>query len=158
MSPGTPIRKERFVLDEQRSADFFQTMGIPLSRDRFNAHDTASAPQVALVNHTLARQFFLTRIPIGQTFDTDPEDAFGPVQIAELSRTPGMQIWRSETPPTFYLPYQQRSRLSHMMFEIRTAGEPERTEPVRTVGASVDREPAGSGSAPMTEQVKAPCR
>jgi len=47
--------------------DYFPAMGIRLIRGRlFNQHDDARAPRVAIINETLARQFFPNEDPIGK--------------------------------------------------------------------------------------------
>jgi predicted permease len=155
---GQPIRKDEVrVQTNSVGADFFQTMGIPVIQGRsFDAHDTASSPRIALVNRTLARQFFPNQDPIGQTFDADADDAAGPVQIVGIVADTRYADLRSETPPTFYLPYQQRSHSSRMMVEIRTAGEPGSVlSQVRAVVASVDRDLPLVEVRTMAEQIKA---
>lgn len=50
------------------SPDYFRTLGIPLRSGRyFSAADTASAPRVAIISETTARQFFPREDPIGKT-------------------------------------------------------------------------------------------
>jgi acyl-CoA synthetase (AMP-forming)/AMP-acid ligase II len=47
--------------------DYFPAMGVRLIRGRlFNQHDDARAPRVAVINETLARQFFPHEDPIGK--------------------------------------------------------------------------------------------
>jgi putative ABC transport system permease protein len=47
----------------------FQTMGVPLLRGRlFDQRDVQGAPRVALINETMARQFFPGEDPIGKRF------------------------------------------------------------------------------------------
>ena len=119
-----PIQKhENRVQTNSVGADFFETMGIPLLQGRdFNAHDNKTSPKVALVNQALVRRFFPNENPIGQTFEY--EDADGPVQIIGIVADTQYADLRNQTPPTFYVPYQQRSRSSRMVIEIRTTTEP----------------------------------
>jgi predicted permease len=155
---GKPMRKDEVrVQTNSVGAEFFQTMGIPVLQGRgFNAYDTASSPQVALVNHALARQFFPNEDPIGQTFDADADDGSGPVQIIGIVADTRYANLRSETPPTFYVPYQQRPRSSRMIVEIRTAPEPGSVlSQVRTVVESLDRDLPLIEVRTMTEQIKA---
>jgi predicted permease len=138
---GRPVRdKEDRVQTNSVGADFFQTMGIPILQGRgFTVHDNSRSPKVALVNRALARQFFPRENPIGQTFEY--EDAGGPVQIAGIVADTRYADLRSETPPTFYVPYQQRTRSSRMMAEIHTAMEPFSVlNQVRTAVESLDRD------------------
>jgi putative ABC transport system permease protein len=47
--------------------DYFPAMGIRLLRGRlFNSHDDLHAPRVAIINETLARQFFPNEDPLGK--------------------------------------------------------------------------------------------
>jgi predicted permease len=48
------------------SPGYFETMGIPRLAGRDFAHETASAPKVAIVNRALAEHFFARESPIGQ--------------------------------------------------------------------------------------------
>lgn len=48
---------------------YFRTMGIPLLRGRdFDSHDTSNSLAVAIVNDTLARQYFPGQDPIGHRY------------------------------------------------------------------------------------------
>jgi hypothetical protein len=54
---------------------YFATMGIPVFRGRdFDARDTGSSLPVALVNETLARQYFPDQDPIGRRYLDDYDD------------------------------------------------------------------------------------
>ncbi len=107
-------------------AKFFETLGISILQGRaFNRHDTSTSPRVAVVNRALAQQFFPNENPIGKIFETDPEDVEGPIQIVGIAADTRYADLRSETPPTFYVPYVQKvDGPSRMMVEIRTAGNP----------------------------------
>ena len=76
---------------------YFATMRIPLIRGRdFEPSDTASAPAVAIVNETMARQFW----PDGNVIGKQLQDGAGPVEIIGvaqnskyLSVSEGRQLW-----------------------------------------------------------------
>jgi putative ABC transport system permease protein len=66
--PGeNPIAHYRVI-----GADYFDVMRIPLRAGRgFNAHDTADAPAVAIVNEAAARRFWPDADPIGAVVELD---------------------------------------------------------------------------------------
>jgi len=123
--------------------DFFQTLSIPILQGRaFNRHDTGTSPRVAVVNRTLAEKFFPGENPIGKAFETDSEDIDGPIQIVGIATDTRYADLRSETPPTFYVPYLQKvDGPGRMMVEVRTLADPSTvlTE-VRRVVESLDRD------------------
>jgi predicted permease len=124
--PGrSPQSNQERVQINSVGTDFFRTMGIPLLQGRaFTEHDTSSAPTVAVVNQALARRFFPRENPIGQIFEADSDDANGPVQIVGIAADTRYADLRAETPPIFYIPYQQQPTTGHMVVEVHTATEP----------------------------------
>jgi predicted permease len=137
--------------------DFFRTMGIPLLQGRaFTGHDTSSAPTVAVVNQALARRFFPRENPIGQIFEADSGDANGPIQIIGIAADTRYADLRAETPPIFYIPYQQQPTASHMVFEVHTATEPGTVlSQVRASVEVLDRELPMINVRTMTDQLTA---
>jgi predicted permease len=138
-------------------ADFFQTLGISILQGRaFDRHDTATSPKVAIVNRTLAEKFFSNENPIGGTFETDPEDVNGPIQIVGVAADTRYADLRSETPPTFYIPYVQAvNGPGRMMIELRTIAEPASVlNGVRTAIESLDRDLPMIDVRTMKEQVR----
>ena len=136
--------------------DFFQTLGIPILQGRtFSAHDTASSPKVAVVNRALATKYFPNENPVGKVFEADAEDGEGPIQIVGVAADTRYADLRSETPPTFYVPYQQRREgPSGMVVELRTAGDPAGILPqVRALVESLDRDLPLIDVRTMKEQV-----
>lgn len=124
-------------------ADFFQTLGIAVLQGRaFNRRNTSTSPKVAVVNLALAQQFFPNENPIGKTFETDPEDVEGPIQIVGIAADTRYADLRSATPPTFYVPDVQKvDGPSRMMVEIRTVASPTSVLPaVRGTIESLDRD------------------
>jgi predicted permease len=138
-------------------ADFFETLGIPILQGRaFNRHDTATSPKVAVVNRALAQQFFLNENPVGKTFETDPEDVDGPIQIVGIAADTRYADLRSETPPTFYVPYvQEVNGPGRMMVELRTVADPASILPeVRGALESLDRDLPMLDVRTMKDQVR----
>jgi len=155
---GSPIPKEEVrVQINGVGTDFLQTMGIPVIRGRsFNAQDTSSSPTVAVVNRTLAQKFFPNEDPIGKTFEADAEDGAGLVQIIGIAADTRYADLRSETPPTFYVPYTQRPLSTRMVVAIRTAAEPGSIlSQVRAAVESLDRDLPLIDVRTMTEQIEA---
>jgi predicted permease len=123
--------------------DFFQTLGISILQGRaFNRHDTSTSLKVAVVNRTLAEKFFPGENPVGKSFKTDSEDVEGPIQIVGVAADTRYADLRSETPPTFYVPYVQRiDGPGRMMVEIRTLADPSSVLPeARRAVESLDRD------------------
>ena len=53
-------------------ANYFQTMGMPLSRGRdFSVADSSSSPKVAVVNELFVQTFFSGQSPIGKSFQVE---------------------------------------------------------------------------------------
>jgi predicted permease len=155
---GRPAETEAVrVQTNHVGSNFFPTMGIPILQGRgFDVHDTAAAPKVAVVNRALARQFFPNENPIGQTFEADGDEVNAPVEIVGIAADTRYADLRSETPPTFYLPYSQALVLGRMVVEIHTQAEPGSIlSQVRTVVGSMDRDLPLIDVRTMTEQIKA---
>jgi predicted permease len=155
---GRPVETEAVrVQTNHVGANFFQTLGIPILQGRgFDVHDTAASPKVAVVNRTLARQFFPNENPIGKTFEGDADEIKAPVEIVGIAADTRYADLRSETPPTFYLPYSQALGLGRMVVEIHTEAEPGSIlSQARTVVASLDRDLPLINVRTMTEQIKA---
>jgi len=155
---GEPAQQEAVrVQSNSVGVNFFSTMGIPILQGRgFDPHDTPSSPKVAVINRALARQVFANENPIGKTFEADAEDVAGPIQIVGIAADTRYADLRSETPPTFYLPYQQKILVGRMVVEIRTAAAPgSLSSEVRNVVTSLDRDLPLINLRSMTEQIKA---
>jgi predicted permease len=72
------------------SPGYFETMGIPRLAGRDFAHETSSAPKVAIVNRAFAEHFFARESPIGQRV-VDGETTYEIIGVVEniKSRTLG---------------------------------------------------------------------
>jgi putative ABC transport system permease protein len=105
------------------SPDYFRVLGIPLRRGRLiDGHDAKGAPEVVLINETLARRYFPNEDPIGKriTFHTKVEEwstvigVVGDVKGSTLAADPYPHIYSS------YLQSPNRS----MTLVVRTTGDP----------------------------------
>jgi predicted permease len=103
--------------------NYFATLEIPLLSGRsFTAQDDQHAPNVAIVNQTFARQFFLNDDALGKRVSIEGERE---VEIIGLVADTKYMSQREEIKPLLYTPWQQEgSALGEMYFTLRTAGEP----------------------------------
>ncbi len=105
----------------------FSTLGVPLLRGRFfTAEDTLGAPQVLLINHTLASTVFPNQDPIGQQIVTGLDE-----MSANFSTIVGVVgDIRSDSPaqppsPTIYMPTAQHPAWADdMQLLVRTPLRP----------------------------------
>jgi predicted permease len=128
------------VYIHQVRENFLEAMEIPLLAGRaLSERDGARAPKVAVVNQTFARKFFGGENPVGRRLTFNPQKP-DEVEIVGLARDAKYTSQRDETPPTAYLPWQQELRsLTGVVFEVRTAGDPEASaEAVRRAVHEVD--------------------
>lgn len=104
-------------------SDYFQVMGIPLTRGRdFTSRDMKSAPGVVIINERMARRFWPDQDPIGKRMSVSGMK--GPylevVGVAKIAKYYELQ----ERPFSYmYLPYKQKYE-SHATLHVRTVGDP----------------------------------
>lgn len=110
------------------SPGFFETMRTRLIRGRtFTTADRAGAPDVILINQTMAGQYFAGADPIGMRMRTGGMDSRG-FDFAEIIGIVDDVRFRSiDAPPApaYYLNYAQRTeRIANMTLLVRTSGRP----------------------------------
>ncbi len=101
---------------------FLTVMGTPilLGRD-LQASDDASAPAVAVVNSTMAREIFEGN-PVGREFYLAPKT---PIRIVGMAADSKYDDIRNDVPATIYLPWMQHLEVaSGLHFQLRTSVEP----------------------------------
>jgi putative ABC transport system permease protein len=125
------------------SDDYFQTMGIPLIKGRyFDAHDTADAPGVAIIDEAMARKYWPGEEALGRRI-TFEGTAQAPryreiVGIVGHVRNEGLE---GESRVQYYIPYAQRANGADLFIVARTDDDPSSLAPsVRGAVASVDRD------------------
>jgi len=91
------------------STHYLDSIGVPIVRGRnFTDQDTASSPQVVLVNETFARKFFPNQNPVGQHFGIDFPKYSGAWQIVGVFRDFKMNNPREEVHPVYLRPLTQQ--------------------------------------------------
>ena len=115
------------------SREFFAAMGIPIKRGRgFDQGDTPAGAPVAIVNETMARQFWPDGDPAGKRirlyYDKDPQHWLSIVGVAGDVRYRGRDL---EPVPQVFVPYQQDPYRSlpytqqpYVSLVVRTAADP----------------------------------
>jgi putative ABC transport system permease protein len=94
------------------SANYFRVLSVPLRRGRgFNGGDSRSSPAVALINETLARQYFPDKDPIGELLtvgrNMGPELADQPRRIVGVVGDTRESNLMTPAPPVVYVPDSQ---------------------------------------------------
>jgi predicted permease len=92
------------------SPDYFQTMGIPVTRGRgFNRDDSAASERVAVVNQTFVRRFLGGADPLGRTLRTSPEPSYPATVYEIVGVIPDTKYndIRGDIPPMTYAPASQ---------------------------------------------------
>lgn len=109
--------------------NYFRVLGIPIVRGRgFTAADRKGAPQVAIVNQTLARQAWPGADPVGQRLAyTGDETGADWIEVVGVVGDVRLGNLDSEVRPAFYVPMAQ-SRLPREDLSValvaRTGGDP----------------------------------
>ncbi len=140
--PGytTQSNEEMFVGVNAVSPRYFETLGIPLLSGRdFRLQDDTKAPKVAVVNESVARQYFGGQNPIGRQF------AFGNgqpnVEIVGLVKDTKYASLRERNERVIYIPFLQRERLEGMTFEVRSDSDPKSiTNAIRSRVQAINRD------------------
>ncbi|HLY18034.1 MAG TPA: ABC transporter permease [Bryobacteraceae bacterium] len=104
---------------------YFRTMGIRVLAGReFTAADTNAAPDVALVNHSFAAQYFRGQNPVGQTVSIPGEKpaTWHPWLIVGVVADSKHASLGEGPTPVLYRPYKQEGLLMLPHIHVRTAG------------------------------------
>jgi putative ABC transport system permease protein len=127
-TPNAPTGDASLAFFNFISPAYFDTLRTPLLAGRgFNANDTKTAPQVAIVNETVARKFFATANPVGKTFRVaaDPGKSEPLIQIVAVVKDAKYESLREDTFATVFFPISQIPEGDPSdTFELRTAIPP----------------------------------
>jgi putative ABC transport system permease protein len=133
------------------SPDYFKAMGIPLLRGRvFTERDVVGAPRVALINETMAKQFFPDEDPIGKHISvTNGPEAFREiVGIVGDVKHNGLD---HETPAQTYMSFAQEPS-NNMTLVLRSDADPAvMSAAIRNEVSRIDKNQPVSAIRPLTE-------
>jgi predicted permease len=91
------------------SPHFLDSIGVPMVRGRgITEQDTASSPQVVVVNQTFVKRFFPKQDPIGQHFGIDDPKYSGSWQIVGVFADFKLNNPREEVHPVYLRPLAQQ--------------------------------------------------
>jgi predicted permease len=91
------------------SPGFLDSIGVPIVSGRgFTDQDAPTAPQVAVVNQTFAKQFFPHQDPVGKRFGIDYPQYSGSFQIVGVFRDFKMNDPRDPVNPVYLRPLTQQ--------------------------------------------------
>jgi len=139
--PLAPGRHAPAIAQLLISPAYFRVLGVPLLRGRaFDAGDTPAAPDVVVINQTMASTLFPGEDPIGrrlQLGDPDPRSPWvtivgvvGDVKYTGLDAAPA---------PTMYTPYEQNLWWPTMYLLVRSAsGSAGLAQAIRAQVAALD--------------------
>jgi predicted permease len=91
------------------STHYLESIGVPIVHGRdINDQDTATSPQIAIVNQAFVKKFFPGKDPIGQHFGIDFPKYSGAWQIVGVFRDFKMNNPREEVHPVYLRPLSQQ--------------------------------------------------
>jgi putative ABC transport system permease protein len=125
---GAPAATRPVCNFQVTSEDYFQAAGIGLTRGRdFNLADKSGAPRVAIINETLARQYFPGADPLGRHINIMWEGK-NDREIVGVIRDIHDRGLGAKSSATLYVPYQQFT-LGYGGVVARTSAPPESVIP-----------------------------
>jgi predicted permease len=90
------------------NSQFLDSIGVPIVRGRgITAQDTASSPQVVIVNQTFAKKYFPNVDPIGQHFGIDHPEYSGVWEIVGVFADFKMENPKDKVQPEYFRPLTQ---------------------------------------------------
>ncbi len=91
------------------NANYLNTIGVPMVRGReFTVHDTATSPQVAIVNEAFVKQFFPKQDVIGRHFGIDMVSYNSAFEIVGVFKDFKINNANQEIRPVFLRPVTQQ--------------------------------------------------
>ncbi|MDE3194855.1 MAG: ABC transporter permease [Acidobacteriota bacterium] len=120
-----PIRPEPSARYQAVSADYFDTLHIPLIRGRkLMQSDGPDAPRVAVIGERMERRWFPNESAIGRRIRLGAEDSTSPwITIVGVVTDVTHDVYERAPRPAIYVPFEQMPG-RWMDVGVRTAGDP----------------------------------
>lgn len=143
---------------QMAGANYFQTLGIPLvqGRDLTLQDMDQAAPVVAVINETMAQQYWPNENPIGRRITLGLPRPDNPwVTIVGIAKDLPHRAIDSRPQPDWYLSRPLGPQRHQILF-VRTAGNPtDLAAPIRNIVAAIDRNQPVANIKTMSEVVSA---
>jgi predicted permease len=124
------------------TSDYFKTLGVPLVRGRyFEERDTPEAPQVTIIDETLARKYFPNEDPVGKriTFQGGPNNPIWREIVGIVGHVKHRGL-DGESRVQYYMPHHQLTT-PNLFLVARTNGDPTAIAgSIRNAISSLDRD------------------
>jgi putative ABC transport system permease protein len=105
--------------------DYIRTLGVPLIRGRdFSDRDTADSQEVAIVNQSLARQYWPGEDPVGRRIKVRGRTGIKTIEIIGVAGDVRQRALQDDPQPYMYLALYQRY-FPEMTLQVHAAGEPQ---------------------------------
>jgi putative ABC transport system permease protein len=132
-----PLAQRPFIIIEAISRGLLETLRVPLRAGRsFTDADNSQAPQVIIVNESLARRYWPNQNPIGKHILIGRQPA--PAEVIGVAADTKNFGLAADPRPLVYIPFPQLP-WGNMNLVVRTAGDPHSLVAVaRAQVASVD--------------------
>ncbi|HSE98796.1 MAG TPA: ABC transporter permease, partial [Blastocatellia bacterium] len=123
----TPAEGESMqVLRNDVGPGYFAAVGVPLLAGReFTKKDTSASQKVAIINETMARQYFGDTDPVGRRMRYGGGNRPLDIEIVGVVKDSRHTSVRREVSNFVYNPYTQNPNLGELTFYVRTTLEPE---------------------------------
>ena len=155
-APGQEVSGLTMVYHNVVGPGHFETLGIPRLAGRdFTARDTADAPQVAIVNETLARRFWPGESAIGKrlrSHDTNPQHPQPPfIEVVGVVKDSNYATVGEGPRPFMYRPFDQDYTAGASLLVLAEGSPTTVVAPIRQVLRRLDPDLPVFDTRPMTD-------
>ena len=145
----------RHVNNNSVSSGHFSNMGIPLLAGReFGRQDSQEGPKVAIINESMAKQFFPGGNVLGKHMKIGGGKGPLDMEIVGIVKDSHHSGVKEQLKPFFYIPYTQGKAVTSLTYYVRTSGDPVAlASSVRGVVAELDSSMPVFGAKSFEEQI-----